>query len=399
MFKLIRFLKGFYEIRLYGYAPERFMNLCNNHNISLWDVIKAEDGYIFKIFASDFYKTKEFLDKTNTRAVVHDKVGLPFIFRQYYRRYMFVLGLIFCFLILFCSTRFVFSFQIEGNYSVTHDMYISFLEEEGIKSGIPKKKINLDELEKKFRQKYQFITWASFEISGTKMKLKVKESESSNEIDSMDEDTGYDLCATVSGNIMNMVTRKGTPVVKIKDEVVPGQILISGILPIIADDEQIIAYNYTNADGDIFIEYRAQYKDFQKYNYNKKIYTGEYEKSISFGIGNYIYEIGMPIRFHNCDHISECQIMNISLYKEIPIFAMFNKYIEYDIEKRKYSKDECISILGERYADYEERLIENQIKVVEKNVKIEYYKNGVSLSIDMILCKKDGKKVPTNICN
>lgn len=33
MLEVIRYLKGYLEIRVWGFSPERFMNLCSNHGI------------------------------------------------------------------------------------------------------------------------------------------------------------------------------------------------------------------------------------------------------------------------------------------------------------------------------------------------------------------------------
>ena len=36
MIGIIRYLKGYVKIRVWGYSPERFMNLCTNRGIFLW---------------------------------------------------------------------------------------------------------------------------------------------------------------------------------------------------------------------------------------------------------------------------------------------------------------------------------------------------------------------------
>ena len=38
MLNIIRFLRGFVRIRVTGFAPERFLNLCSVHDIELWAV-------------------------------------------------------------------------------------------------------------------------------------------------------------------------------------------------------------------------------------------------------------------------------------------------------------------------------------------------------------------------
>ncbi len=38
MLQFIQYLKGYVCIRVWGYSPERFMNLCSNHDILLWNI-------------------------------------------------------------------------------------------------------------------------------------------------------------------------------------------------------------------------------------------------------------------------------------------------------------------------------------------------------------------------
>ena len=49
MLQFIRFLKGYLLIRVCGNAPERFINLCSNHQIFLWDIQIHEEFYTMKI--------------------------------------------------------------------------------------------------------------------------------------------------------------------------------------------------------------------------------------------------------------------------------------------------------------------------------------------------------------
>ncbi len=79
MLQLIRFLKGYLLIRVCGNAPERFINLCSNHQIFLWDIQIHEAYYTMKIGLSDFYRIKGFTRKTGTRVVVTERFGLPFL--------------------------------------------------------------------------------------------------------------------------------------------------------------------------------------------------------------------------------------------------------------------------------------------------------------------------------
>lgn len=49
-----------------------------------------------------------------------------------------------------------------------------------------------------------------------------------------------------------MVTRQGTPLVRAGDEIKKGQELVSGIVDITDDSQEVIRYAYVQADADIY---------------------------------------------------------------------------------------------------------------------------------------------------
>ena len=174
MLSFFRYLKGYAFVYLYGFSPERFLNLCNNHQIKIWKVEPYEQGYQFYIFASDLFQTKEFLKKTKTKVVIRKKLGLPFLLYRYRKRKIFVLCLLLCVITLFVTTRFIWSFELTGNRTLTKDIYMDFLKSEHISYGTSTHSIDTSYLEKKLRNQYDYITWASFQVNGTRLELSVK---------------------------------------------------------------------------------------------------------------------------------------------------------------------------------------------------------------------------------
>lgn len=49
LLRLIKYFRGYVEVALWGYAPERFFNLCSNHDILIWDLRQDGDVYYFYI--------------------------------------------------------------------------------------------------------------------------------------------------------------------------------------------------------------------------------------------------------------------------------------------------------------------------------------------------------------
>lgn len=80
MTALLRYLSGYVCVELTGYATERFLNLCTNHDINLWNMDHKEDTYTFCMSLEDFWKIRPMVKKTRTKIRITKRCGLPFFF-------------------------------------------------------------------------------------------------------------------------------------------------------------------------------------------------------------------------------------------------------------------------------------------------------------------------------
>lgn len=72
---------GICEIRVWGFAPQRFINLCSNKGILLWNIEKQDDVYIMCVSLESFYRLRSIARKTKVRVVISERYGLPFFCR------------------------------------------------------------------------------------------------------------------------------------------------------------------------------------------------------------------------------------------------------------------------------------------------------------------------------
>ena len=80
MTALLRYLSGYVCVELTGYATERFLNLCTNHDINLWNMDHKEDTYTFCMSLEDFWKIRPMVRKTRTKIRITKRCGWPFFF-------------------------------------------------------------------------------------------------------------------------------------------------------------------------------------------------------------------------------------------------------------------------------------------------------------------------------
>ena len=138
MTALLRYLSGYVCVELTGYATERFLNLCTNHDINLWNMDHKEDTYTFCMSLEDFWKIRPMVRKTRTKIRVTKRCGLPFFLYRYRKRKMFLLGLLLCVGIVYAFSCYVWNIEICGNSTLSDDTVYRYLESEKIRVGTAK---------------------------------------------------------------------------------------------------------------------------------------------------------------------------------------------------------------------------------------------------------------------
>ena len=177
MLHWIQYIKGYVSIKVWGYSTERFLNLCGNHDILVWDIENHGDYYTMKVSVKGFFALKTLLKKTGTRASVLERYGLPFFVPRMKRRKIFVIGLVVCLLFWMLTTRFIWDIKITGNYSLTEDILMDYLNNQNVHTAMKKSDLQIEELERNLREEYDIITWASLKVDGTTLIIQIRENE------------------------------------------------------------------------------------------------------------------------------------------------------------------------------------------------------------------------------
>ena len=75
---LTSYLLGAVRIRIVGENKERFVNLCRNSGIYIWDIRNGTECTLC-IAKEDFFKLKPIIRKTFVRIKIMEKYRLPFL--------------------------------------------------------------------------------------------------------------------------------------------------------------------------------------------------------------------------------------------------------------------------------------------------------------------------------
>ena len=407
MLSFFRFLKGYVRIRVTGFSTERFMNLCSNYGIILWGITPGQNYYEMYISRSGFFRLKPIVRKTGTRVYILKKTGFPFVWFKWKKRKVFLIGPFACIVSLLFLSRFVWAIELNGNQMLTEDMFADFLVKNQIEQGMSRDDVDIDSLEKALRNEYNFITWTSAKIEGTKLVVNIKENSAyinydrENPVEEVQDET-WNYVSTVDGVIDSIVTRQGVPLVTKGSVVKTGDVVISGTIPIMGDDQVAKNYRYVGADGDVYISYIYPYSDRIAYVYEEKQYTGEVK------ITYYVTLFHTTIQVFKKPETGQYTVYKtanqVKLMDDfyLPIYYGKNHYKAYEICKKTYSKQMCEELLKEKLIKFCQSLEEKGVQIIEKNVKIEQGKSEMKMTgslqvVEEAIRKAPVEKVPVEI--
>lgn len=375
LIKFLRWFFGYLRIEIKGYSPERFINLCSNNNILIWNLKKISAGYEFYISVKGFKKLRPIVKKTKTRPYIIKRYGLPFLIIRFKKRIFFLIGVFLCAIILYSLSLFIWDIGVDGEYTNTEEVIIKYLRNEGVYSGVLKKNVNCQVIEEKLRKQYEDIGWVSAEIRGTRLLLKITETNLVKKEGKKEEP--HHIIARKDGIITSIVTRKGTPQVKIGDIVKKGDIIISGIIEIIRDNTEVINKEIVSSDADIRMKTVYQYKDSLPLNYIKKEYTDNTKKSFAISIFNRKIILYKPLKkYRKYDIIVNDYNIKLGENFYLPVIWHVSEYKEYVENKSLYSKEEAIKMMQDKIDLFVNKLEEKDVTVIENNVKITMKKDS-----------------------
>lgn len=395
---LVKFFRGFLLVRLSGYSPERFLNLCSNHNILIWDLTNKGACYEFHISIAGYRKLKPLLKKTRTKVIILKRIGFPFFLFRYRKRKVFFAGIAFCMGLLFYLTTFIWLIDINGNSLITDDAVLTFLKEKNASFGSKKAEIDCTALEEALRTEYEDIIWASVRLSGTKMTIDLQENLVSKKNEPGEEakpEGAYHIVANKDAVITSVITRNGTPVVKSGSQVKEGDILVSSRLDIYNDSKEIVDYVYVTADADIMAQTRYDYQDEFPMQYNQKVRVGEGKSTYALNL--FSYQLKLPSGLKKKDpHLSYTESRQLAIAKDyyIPVTLEKTTYYDCDYEKITLSRPEAKKRAGEDVAQFLKKLEEKGIQIIDKNVMIEFVENKCRVSAAITAIEKIGRYEP-----
>jgi len=373
---MLSYVLGYLKLSVEGYYIERFINICKNNKITIWNLKRNKEIELYlNVRISEFKKICEIAKKTKCKIKIKNKKGIPFLLHKYKKRKIFLILLILITCFIGFSSNFVWNVEIKEENGQKLENIEKDIENAGLKTGILKSKVKTKEIINNIRLQRKDVAWIGIELKGTNAIVKLVKADEKPKI--IDKNEYCSIVSNKSGIITKISAQTGTANVKVGDIVKENDVLINGWM-----EGKFTGIRYVHAKGDI--EAKVWHTKHKKilYNTTQTIETGNTEKKYEMKINNF------KINFYK--NLSKFKIYDtIETENKFKIFSdfylpiSFVKKINKEQEKvqKKYSLEEAKTVGIKELQEELDKEIENKENIVNKNINTYEQEDGVDIYV------------------
>ena len=381
-------LLGYVNITVEGFFVERFINSCFAKEIFLWNLERDKSTYLkARISVRDFKKIRKIARNTKCKVKINSKKGLPILINKYKKRKIFFAFLIMIIIVIFILTRFIWNIDVIGNKKISSEEIIELLEQNDIKVGMFRKKVDKEKIINEIRMERNDISWIGIDVEGTNLKVSISESDPAPEVENPNE--VCNIIADKDGEIAKIIVQNGTARVNIGDFVRKGDLLVEGIM-----EGKYTGIRSVPAKAEIFAKIVFEKEEKVTLLQEKKEKTGNKEKKIEIKLNNFKINFNKRLsKFEKYDTIIKKKKLRFFSNYYFPIEIIEITNLETKTEQVEYSVEELVNITKEKLKNElnNELNLDNTDDVTEE-LEVENINGELFVKLKYIVLERIGTK-------
>lgn len=362
--KLFRLFSGYVRFRARGGFPERFINLCSNEGIPLWDISGGKRELYASTTLRGYRNIRKCAKKSGMLPRIIKRAGLPFWLRSHKSREGVLVGAVLSVSLIAVLSMFVWTVQVQGNEEVSTQEILAVFDEMGMHVGAQKRKIDVEKLKSDGLQKLPELSWLAVNIKGSAAVIEVRERVKAPQMAESGEP--QNLVAACDGEIASVEVYEGKAAVKRGDAVLKGELLVNGI---VTNYDSSVSLHH--ARGTVTAYTTRKIEHSVPYNQDFLLKNGNESSGISlsvFGLKIPIFPAHLndeTVFTHICDSFVETK------KTKLPLGVIKTKI--YGCDRKKLSLDEqrALSLASLEYMKKEQSELMGTA-VLERNINVEF---------------------------
>jgi len=368
---LWQYTKGYVRLTVTGFSVERFLNMAAYRGVYLWNVERTPEGVNVNVSIKGFKRLRGCSRKTKCRTKIIEKNGLPFVAYRYRKRKLLLGGILFFVLMLFALSSFIWRVEIVGGEDIAHEAILVFLEEQGLRIGSFKHRIDSRNLTRELLNHFDELSWADINTRGTRTTVMIAQAIPRQPI--IDRQTPAHVVASQDGLITVIATSSGAPLVRQNDVVRQGEMLVSGVLELGLDTGNPSTV-YVHAYAEVWARRYHPIEFAIPFTYTEKIYTGRSTTRRSIQLlfpGN--LRIGIPrgsVSFESYDRTTTHHQPGVGSDYPLPFVLITERYKEFTPQERSRTIDEATELAERVLTNRILREFDFGIDIIDRQVEL-----------------------------
>lgn len=351
---LLRFFRGYLDVRFEGVYSEKILSLLAKEKISVWRLKYSGGNIKARIICSDYKFLRKIRKNSGVKIKIAEKHGFPFFIRKYRKRSGFMTGAVIFFALLKFLSTFIWVINVEGNKNINSAEIVKTLNEIGISECIKSTGIDSKQNAQSLIMMRDDLAWASLNVEGCVLNVNVSEIK-----DKIKNDGEYptNLVARTDGIIRKIDAVSGDVRVKVGENVHKGDILVSGII------ESLSSTVFVKSSATVTAQVEKEYLKEAKFSQKIKFMTGKSYTQRAVEVLGVKIPLFLAKRQPAAD-IKDNKRQLTVLDRKIPVKIFEREYNYYKNEKLTFTETELKDELSLGLKDYlDNTVIEGYIPV------------------------------------
>ncbi len=337
MKSIIRYIRGYYRIKVPSRHKIRVANILLHNGIENWHEESSEEGDLcFCISEKDYKKLLYIIDKNGTEVYIVYRRGLPSVIASHRNRAGLLAGLFCFFLIIILSSFYIWDIKIVSDTNINHNEILANLKALGCYEGTFVPSLDFDDLCIDYVNKHDNCSWISVNVKGTVAEVEIREREIYSHLP---KEVPCNLVASHDAVIEDFQVYSGKSLVEQGNVVKKGDLLVSGIV----EKKDQSKLRLCHAEGEVWATVDSELRVEVPFDYKKQEYTGQEWEKRQVRFFNFTFPVfsTVPKKKENCTHLTEYGDVVLFDEIELPLTMEKEVYRQYELKDARYTKEQA----------------------------------------------------------
>jgi len=224
--RLMRFLRGYICFTASDGFPERFLNLCNQNEVALWNISWNKNNMHGCTDRRGYLAMHDCAEPAGVVLKARCKRGLPFFLHEYRKRVGLLVGLIFFIAALAVLSGMIWSIEVQGHDRIAEEEILRVMEEQGLRLGVRRQLLDPAAMSEAAHQQLEGVAWIALNLRGSTAVIELREE--IELIESTEPETPQNIIAAKAGQIRIFELYAGQAETSVGQAVAAGGLLAGG---------------------------------------------------------------------------------------------------------------------------------------------------------------------------